>query len=41
MRTLRGYHRSVPSRFELLVDIVVAVGILAIVVALSVTPPPW
>jgi hypothetical protein len=42
-----GHHREVtmtrftPSRHELLVGLVLAPGILAIVIALRIVPPPW
>jgi hypothetical protein len=31
----------VPNRYELFVGAVIALGILAMTVAMSVTPPPW
>ena len=33
--------RFTPSRHELLVGLVLALGILAIVMALRIVPPPW
>ena len=35
------FPHAVPSRRELLVGLVLALGILAVIVALKATPPPW
>jgi hypothetical protein len=36
-----GYHAPVPSRYEVLVGLIVALGVIAVIVAFKATPPPW